>query len=93
MLPSQYSSVDVVTDMNGKHYAKKAYKDIKLKSGLTIPKGASLMVTPIIGSDRSCKAVYNGVEYKLSYGSVFKPPAEKTLEKLLVSVIVSGKIS
>jgi len=70
---------------------KKLYRDIKLKSGVTLAKGTYVDVFPIKDSVRGVQVILpNGNEHKLSYASVFKPPSEACLNRWCVDSIVES---
>ena len=60
---------------------KKLYKDIGLKSGLVLPKGAFVDIEPSEDHDRLAIVTFEGKPHILRYTSVIQTPSLKTLEK------------
>lgn len=63
---------------------KHLIKDIKLKSGITLPKGLLVEITPSDNHRVAHVHIQNidgGVTYNIRYTSLFKAPSTKILEK------------
>ena len=60
---------------------KKLYKDIKMKSGITLLKDSMVEVNPVKGNNHICHIVADGNGYNVNYLAVFREPSMECFEK------------